>query len=365
MAGLTVADIRSRASVPTLKRNASVGAGDSLYQALADKRTVLAAKVIDQTVSQMESDSLESENKMLAAQIEREKLKEQLRSSSPGASGPGSEWQTFIMEELKDTRARLDDAQSKLVAGQQAAMEERMAMLGSELERMRSAPGEPEPDPIARTQHTIEQARQIVGLITPAHGREDTGRGVDPAILAYNRRMDNEALRMKISAERDAEERRERREAEREVRREERDFKEKELALKEKEMEMRTRFFSQTGPQVLEYLVRIVGVFGNQVPPVPGVPPAAIPAAFGQSSPTPALPPGVHLESCRACGAPLAYNDAWSKVTCPGCGETYTLTDSGEEPAPATQGDSATEEEVGQTATAAASDESPKHRIIH
>lgn len=303
MGGLSSADFRSQAQARTLVRNGNGShAIDPVDDALAVNRKLVAQRMLEQSVAQRDTEAIKAENERLKALAEQEELR---RQQNPAANS--DPWRDFMMNQLQVTQQALNDTQNRLSEQQSTLLQERVAMLQGELEHMRGERPEAV-DPLTTARASIESARAIMDLVTPATP-PPSPTGEDGTLQAW-------ILRARL----DHEERMAEREERREDRRTDFDLKlqvEKErLALERERNQRMDRFLTDTAPRLLSVgeniLARLMGTPGAAAPPVAA-------AQF--------VPDGFEAAQCQTCGADIHYQPNWPGVGCPKCGSYYSLAD--------------------------------------
>lgn len=335
-----IKEFGQRIATPTIRRNGVPHQLDPIDEAIDVGKRIAAQKMIQQSVSTVETDTMRAENEKLKAEIENQ----QLREAKQGQSGGGAnQWQEYLMSQLTALQTQVAEAQKANAEAQMAVLNERSAMLRSEIDRLRGEKPEAS-NPFATAREAIEQARALVEVITPATTPPPPTAG-NAELEAWRIRAQNDhELRM----------------AELEFRKEEKQRElalnqqrlDRELALQEKSNDLRDRFFTDTMPKLMNGIKDILGNFASKGAPVseagvaevtPIRPDVVIPAAAP-------LAPGIESINCQACGAEIRYRKEWKRVTCNQCCAEY-----GDVPeAPATPATAESVEEVASVSDAPA-----------
>ena len=309
----------------TLRRNGVPAADDPVDEAVRNSKKVLAVKMMQQSVSQMESDALESENNRLRAEIERKKLEEEARG--PARSEEADSWREYLMGELKELRTALAESERARTEQDRAAMMERLSMLSHELERIQAEKPEP-PNLVAQMRQAVDEAESLLSIIRPKSDEAPAPARPDPQVEAWKHKETLAHQRYLA----DLEQRRLEREEEKEARTLERTDKlqiERErLSIERTHYERLDRFISDTAPKLIDVGLQFVQTF--MAGRLQVTPPAGVPQVSPQAAP--GLPPGAESQPCTQCGFPLVYASTATLVRCNNCGAEFNMT--GEEPPP-------------------------------
>jgi len=327
--GLSSADLRQRAAVGTAVANGRPAAAiDPLDDAVLRGKKIQAQKLIQQQTTGLETETLKAENERIKAEIEKQQLLDSQRHGGGGNDG----WQEYLLTQMNRLQEQLAESQKVAQTAQQGILEERLGMLGAELERLRTEQAVPAPT-VSASAHleeaiaTFEAARVLVSRFNPENPHQPI-----PMI-------DVELEKWKIQSAQMAEDRRLQYEKERRLLDLEMEMKREERAAEQARLDKATqtqeRFFAETVPKLLEQgqnwftLLQQRWAVGG-APAAPALPPAA---AMTGPSPAPApLPPGVAVMACQGCGQPVYYAQGANAVVCPHCFAVYGETETAPTP---------------------------------
>lgn len=305
--GLNSADLRARATVPTLRRNGSPANADPLAEASRVTKEMVANRMMIHAVNaenaesvKAEAEAARAETEKLAAQIELHRLQETARGDGQGPD----QWQTFILEELKQTRQGLEEARGQVAQMQVSALMERLTMLEGELGRIRERPQEAPRDTTALVTAAIQEARGLMEIVTPqGPATLPPADGAMVEAWKYRAQLDHE--RWQVQHQADHEARMEKIKQDGETAR-------ADIKARQDQAAITNRFFSETAPQLIPILKQVAtGLLPH------GAQAAASPQAAA---------PGVIVGTCQNCGQPIYYRETWTGVICASCGEEHTIT---------------------------------------
>ena len=307
--GLSSADLRARAAVPTLRRNGGPAVPDPMAEASRVTKEMVANRMMLNAVSsesaeaaKADAEAARAKTEALAAKIELQKLQESSRSEGQASD----QWQQFILEELKETRQGLEEARQAVAQMQVNALMERLSLLEGELGRIRERPPETPPDTTAMVTQAIAQARALVEIATP-QGPATLPPADSSMVDAWRYRAELDHERWKVQHESDHEARMEKIKQDGETAR-------AEIAARDRQAAQTNRFMTDTAPEIVKVLKQAVaGLFPNGVPE-------------GAARPQIATPPGMVAMACHECGTALYYRENWPGVACSQCGAEYTIT---------------------------------------
>lgn len=312
-----MAELRAKAAVTTMGRNGAVPVEiDPLAQVLRDKRAMAASKLIDQSIAESDTAAIKADNERLKAQIESQQLRE-----ATTHRGADAEWREYMLTEVTALRERLEEQRVKESELQQTLLNEKLALLSGELERLRDNKVAPT-DPFAMVNTAIEQAEAIMTRVKPQGDGRPTGPQFDPALEKW-----------KITAELEREKRQMERAEKTEDRRIEYELKrwesEERLKVERERTALQDRVLTDALPRIIDIAQRFLTSFTQQPTGAvagPDVAPASVPSA-AQSQPqaesSAPLPPNVQQMSCQNCGARILYREAFGGVICSRCGAEY------------------------------------------
>jgi hypothetical protein len=323
--GLSSADLRRAAAPEILQRNGAVRVKDAdpVDDALAMAKKVTAAKLIQQQATSMETEALKAENEKLKVEIEHKQLLESQRPV-PGDDG----WRDYLLTQMDRLQGQLAETQREAQTAQRALLEERMAMLQGELERIRSQSTPPPPPSAGERFQTIkaeiQAAREVLAEVQAPE------KPVVPVIDLEWKKFELITEERRELQRLEFEERRRQLEVEIALKRE---AAEREQARLDKEEEMKERFVNQTLPQLLEqgqkWYNLLAQRWGLGAPASPASPTAAPMQAPRQP------PPGVEAMTCQSCGQVLYYVAGAPSAVCPYCFAVYGESTAPESPASA------------------------------
>jgi hypothetical protein len=218
------------------------------------------------------------------------------------------------MGKLQDTLA---DTQKAMSEQQMGALQERLTMLATELERTRTE----RPEPVSATataKQSIQDARELLELLAPPQAPPPPPvKGGDAQLQAWMLRAQLDQKRW----EADREDRHTETMARLEL---ERDTKRAELEIQAAHDLRMSRFFDETAPKLIDVGQRLLDSFVNNnaatAAPVGSV--AATPQAAAQVK----VPAGYESGNCVQCQHAIFYKVEWGEVVCQTCGAVYTLT---------------------------------------
>lgn len=327
--GKTVADIRQELSIGTLRKNPALGAEDKIQEAMAFRREMAAMKIMDQSVSEMDTGAIQAENNRLKAEIEQKELKRQ----TEGDKQKDSEWQGYLIQRMETLEKALAEQQQAMTEAQMNALREQLNMLAGELQRVQAQPNQPA-SPVAVLKQQIEEYKSLMEIVQPASAPPTR---TDPSLAAWK-------LRAEFDQERWKQEREDRHTERIEEMRLQQSLTERELALKEEHYNRMDRFMTDTAPKVLDTLRSVVQQFtaknGGEVAPPPTVAAQVVPV----------LPADTQSLICSKCGTTVYYREGWPGVICNGCGTMYT--EKGEDTSPRPSPDSGSQELSGEASIA-------------
>jgi len=324
--GLSSADLRQRAQVTTLRRNGNNGSSpiDPIREVLETRKQMTAAALLDQSVTQANTASLQAENDRLKVEIEGQKLLDERN----GKSGDG-EWREYMFSQLQKTQDQLQETQKALSEQQTKALADRLEMLTGELARLQSERQE-SPSMVARLREAIDESKALLEVITPV-STPPPSMVADPTLSAWE-------LRARYDQERWTKEREDKLNERLATLQSEATIREAQLQIEREHGERMDRFMSETMPKVVEIGSQILA----RLLPAGGAAQVAAPAVAASAVPLPSaegLPAGVEAMTCQACGSRILYRPGYPVVMCANCGAEYTR-----QPEP---GDSQTQEEDG------------------
>lgn len=304
MTGLASEDISKQATVKTLARNGQLAREpDPVDEALATKRKLLGARIVEQTVAEQDTEAIKAENERFRALAEQRELRQ---ASQP--TGNADPWREFLMQQMQSLQGQLNETQQRLSQQQTELLQERMDMLRAELEKVRSD----KPKQVNQLTHvraTVEEAKAILELVSPAQTPPPPDESGSATLNAW-------VMRTRFEQERWLAERQDHKEERMRELEQKLEFQREELALRRQHDDRMDRFFTETMPKVLEIgnglLNRLMAGQG-------GMPPVAA-AQTAQAAPL-----GILTAPCQQCGAPMQYRPDWQAVGCLNCGAQYQL----------------------------------------
>lgn len=322
--GLNAADLRRRVagSVATLQRSngSSSAPEDKVRQALQLRHEVLADTILERTVDEMGVDTMKAQNERLKLEIEQQQLQEARR---PAPGGQDDEMRGFMLKQLESMQAALADANRAITAQQTAQLQDRINALEAELQRG-AAPVQ-STDKLTAIKEELNSVLAIAELISPkvVEAPPPLAADQDPALRAWNRRMDSDDERWRVSRQQQHEERLREIELKYAV-------DAQEQARRDKQAQLQGRFFESTVPKVVDILEKFLG---NRLSGVAAATPGGAPAmaATIDEPLAPArpmtIPEGAQVALCQVCGTRMIFRNTWTEVICNSCGEVYNLHD--------------------------------------
>jgi len=296
---------------------------DPIDEALDVDRKLVAQKMMRTSVASMEAEQLAAENTRLKAQIENQQLKEAVERPAQGDA-----WSKLVMEELRESRAALDQTKQELQSERTGQIIERMNMLSAELERLRTQPQEPPPRAIVQLKAAFEEARETLALVAPDTTAPPV---VQDAGGLYLKRLDYDQERW-----------RETHQADREVALaragNELTIAQLEIEIKQRRADNMDRFINETAPKLLD----LGRQFLEQMWARPGAAAGegAAPASMAVR-PQVVIPPGAKGTPCPSCGALIIYDLTMTTVYCSNCASQHDVgPDEADEQKPAVEGES-------------------------
>ena len=327
--GKSVADLRQEFAIPTLRKNPTTESVDPIEQAIEFKKKMVGLRMTDQTVAEMDASAMEAENRRLKVQLEQRELKRQAEGDD---NKKDSELQVFLLNKIEGLEKTLAEQQQAISEAQMNALREQLGILSAALERVQAQASQPV-NRMSVLKQELEEAKTLVELVQPI---QQPPPGADPSLAAWKMRAEFDQDRWKIDREDKHSERLEELKLTNEIAK-------SELALKQQHYEQTGRFFSDTGPKMVDALQEIIKQFltknGANVPP----------QVAGDVKPNIAatLPEGVVSLTCTKCGTTVYYRQGWPGVICNGCGALYT--EGGDDPSKSASPDSGGQEPKGET----------------
>lgn len=316
--GLNANDLLRQSQVGTLKKNGNAPSQDPVAEAFAVRKNLLAQRIMDSSVTEMETASIKAENERLNALIEQQKLKQ---TEQPERTT--DQWQQYIINQMEQLREQLAIANQEAQAAQQALLQQRMDILTSEIARLQQQPKEAVPsapvDPVEQVSREIERARALLAQVTPP--TPEPVLGYDPGLEKW-----------RITAQTEDKER------ERQFQREQWKL-EQTLQLQREELIHRiaredqqaksiNTLVENTVPEAIKIFVQFAQAWISRNP-VPGVAPSVAPAVAPAPRPAVQPPPDIHLMQCKECGTSIPFRDGMPEIICPQCFAVYTNDNAG------------------------------------
>jgi len=276
------------------------------------QRKMTAQKLIERSLSETSAEAIKAENERMKAEIEQTKLKAE-QQTAPQAD----HWQSYILTQMEKLQGALTDTQKQLTEQQTGALQERLSMLATELERTRPERREAV-NPLLSAKQSIEEAKALMELLAPSQTPPPAAGSGDQHLHAWTLRAQFDQRRWEAEREDKHSEAMARLEMER-------DLKHSELAMKAEHYQRLDRFFNDTAPKLIEVGQRLLDNFVT-----PRQAGANTAAAASQVQP----PEGYESGACVQCENTILYKPEWGEVVCQRCGAIYKLSQEGSGPEP-------------------------------
>ncbi len=310
--GVNGEDLLREAQAGTLKRNGTAAKDDPIAEAFVIRKNLLGQRIMEQSVTEMETATIRAENERLNALIEQQKLQQAQQPEKQSTD----QWQEYLLGQMERLREQLATAQQEAQAAQQALLQQRLDILMSEMNRIQQQPREDQSavpaDPIEQVSKEIARAKALLAEVTPP----------TPApVLGYDPQLEKWKLTMQA----------EDRERERQFQREQLQLQQT-LALQREEAIARiaredkvasstNKLLDETAPQAIKIFVQFMqgwmskNVAGDATAIASAVAPAPRPAVRP--------PPGIQTMNCPECGSVIPYKAGMSEIICPACYAVY------------------------------------------
>ena len=284
---------------------------DPMKDAEQDVRTMLAANMREHAIASQRVELRKAEAEEKRAELELRKLEREGSTISEEMTA----FQAYLIDQLRSVQSELGTVQRSLSERERADMEGRLLSLTEELQSLRGALANPQPqNALVTLKDQLSDAQAMMELIkelSPQEPAPPLVRGVDdPGFVAWARTMDFRMEQWRAEREDAKASRDDQRALER--------YKvEEELSLKREQMKIYNRAIEETAPKLLAMFTEVVQMFRDR------------PAAAAQAEPAsaPVAPPGAQSQPCSRCGTVLFYfdEDAPYRFACPTCGAVYNV----------------------------------------
>ena len=310
--GVNGEDLLREAQAGTLKRNGTAAKDDPVVEAITVRNKLIGQRIMEQSLTEMETATIKAENERLNALIEQQKLQQAQQPEKQSTD----QWQEYLLGQMERLREQLATAQQEAQAAQQALLQQRLDILMAEMNRIQQQPREDQSavpvDPIEQVSKEIARAKALLAEVTPP----------TPApVLGYDPQLEKWKLATQA----------EDRERERQFQRDQLQLQQTlelqrqetlaRIAREDKEASSRNTFFEQTAPKAVNIFVQFVQgwMSKNVAVDATAIAPAVAPA------PRPAVrpPPGIQTMNCPECGSVIPYKAGMREIICPACYAVY------------------------------------------
>ena len=312
--GMNASDLLRQSQVGTLKKNGTAAKDDPIAEAFTIRKNLLGQRIMEQSVTEMETATIRAENERLNALIEQQKLQQSQQPEKPNTD----QWQEYLLGQMERLREQLATAQQEAQAAQQALLQQRLDILMAEMNRLQQQPKEEQPqapiDPVEQVSREIARAKALLAEVTPP----------TPApTLAYDPQLE----KWKLATQ--AEDRERERQFQREqwkldqslqLQREELMHR---IAREDQEAQARNAFWEKTAPEATKIFVQFAQAWISRNPTAPGVAPSVAPAVAPEPRQAAQPPPGIQTMQCSQCGGVIPYKVGMREIICPGCYAVY------------------------------------------